>query len=55
MDNIAVEEMQQGMTNAQTAALLEALKIITEKADSLEDIKKALDRLQSQVTGKTSE
>ena len=43
MDNIAVEEMQQGMANAQTAALLEALKIITEKADSLEDIKKALD------------
>lgn len=54
MDKITEKEVRQGMTNAQTAALLEALKIITEKADSLEDIKKALDRLQSQVTGKTS-
>ena len=55
LDKITEKEVRQGMTNAQTAALLEALKIITEKADSLEDIKKALDRLQSQVTGKISE
>lgn len=55
MDKITEKEVQSGMTNRQTAALLEALKIITEQADSLEDIKKALDRLQSQVTGRTSE
>ena len=54
MDNIAVEEMQQGMTNAQTAALLEALKIIAEQADSLEDMKKALDDIQGQLNGQTS-
>lgn len=54
MKKTTEKEVQQGMTNRQVAALLEALKIIAEQASGLEDMKKALDRLQSQVTGKTS-
>lgn len=35
------------MTNLETSALLEAIKIITEKSQSIEEIKNALDRIQS--------
>lgn len=36
----------QRMTNKQTLALIEAIKIITEKAETLEEVKNALDRIQ---------
>ena len=36
-----------GMTNNQTIALIEAIKIITEQAKNIEEIKNALDRIQS--------
>ena len=35
------------MTNLETSALLEAIRIIVEKSESVEDIKNALDRIQS--------
>jgi hypothetical protein len=35
------------MTNLETSALLEAIRIITEKSESIEEIKNALDRIQS--------
>lgn len=35
------------MTNKQTLALIEAIKIITEKSETLEEVKNALDRIQS--------
>lgn len=35
------------MTNLETSALIEAIKIIAEKAESIEEIKNALDRIQS--------
>ena len=35
------------MTNLETSALLEAIRIITEKSQSIEEIKNALDRIQS--------
>lgn len=38
---------EKAMTNKQTAALIEAIKIIVEKAEDSEEIKKALDRIQS--------
>ena len=34
------------MTNKQTLALIEAIKIITEKSETLEEVKNALDRIQ---------
>lgn len=36
-----------GMTNKQAIALIEAIKIITEQANSPDEIKNALDRIQS--------
>ena len=36
-----------GMSNKQLKALLEAIKIITENAKDTEEIKSALDRIQS--------
>ena len=35
------------MTNLETSALIEAIKIIAEKSKSVEEIKNALDRIQS--------
>ena len=35
------------MTNLETSALIEAIQIIAEKSKSVEEIKNALDRLQS--------
>ena len=35
------------MTNLETSALLEAIRIIVEKSKSVEEIKNALDRIQS--------
>lgn len=35
-----------GMTNNQALALVEAIKIITEKSKDLEEVKNALDRIQ---------
>ena len=35
------------MTNLETSALLEAIRIIVEKSQSVEEIKNALDRIQS--------
>lgn len=35
------------MTNKQTMALIEAIKIITEKSETLEEVENALDRIQS--------
>ena len=35
------------MTNLETSALLEAIKIIVEKSQSIDEIKNALDRIQS--------
>lgn len=35
------------MTNLETSALLEAIRIIVEKSESVEEIKNALDRIQS--------
>ena len=35
------------MTNLETSALLEAIRIITEKSESVEEIQNALDRIQS--------
>lgn len=35
------------MTNLETSALIEAIRIITEKSESVEEIKNALDRIQS--------
>lgn len=35
------------MTNLETSALVEAIKIIAEKSESVEEIKNALDRIQS--------
>lgn len=35
------------MTNKQAKALIEAIKIITEKSETLEEVKNALDRIQS--------
>lgn len=35
------------MTNKQTIALIEAIKIITEKSETTEEVKNALDRIQS--------
>lgn len=35
------------MTNLETSALLEAIRIIAEKSESVEEIKNALDRIQS--------
>ena len=40
-------EVKPTMTNAQTKALLEAIKIITEQVKDPEEIKNALDRIQS--------
>jgi hypothetical protein len=37
------------MTNKQTKALLEAIKIIVENAKDTEEIKKALERIQSSL------
>ena len=37
------------MTNKETQALLEAIKIITEKSKDLEEVKNALDRIQSVI------
>ena len=54
MDNITVEEMQQGMTNRQTAALLEAIKKIVEIEKDSEKVIKALDDIQGQLNGQTS-
>lgn len=39
----------QNMTNKQTKALLEAIKIIAENAKDTEEIKKALERIQSSL------
>lgn len=36
-----------GMTNKQALALIEAIKIITEKSETLDEVKNALDRIQS--------
>lgn len=36
----------ESMTNQETKALIEAIKIITERSDNLEEIKNALDRIQ---------
>ena len=35
------------MTNKQTIALIESIKIIAEKSETLEEVKNALDRIQS--------
>lgn len=35
-----------GMTNNQAQAMIEAIKIIAEKAENIEEIKNALDRIQ---------
>ena len=35
------------MTNKQALALIEAIKIITEKSETLEEVENALDRIQS--------
>jgi len=35
------------MTNLETSALIEAIQIIAEKSESIEEIKNALDRIQS--------
>lgn len=35
------------MTNLETSALIEAIRIITEKSETVEEIKNALDRIQS--------
>lgn len=35
-----------GMTNKQTQALIEAIKIIAEKSKDLEEVKNALDKIQ---------
>lgn len=35
------------MTNLETSALIEAIQIIAEKSESVEEIKNALDRVQS--------
>ena len=43
----SMKQEVQGMTNKQTKALLEAIKIITEQAKSTDEIKSALDRIQS--------
>ena len=37
------------MTNLETSALLEAIRIIAEKSQSIDEIKNALDRIQSVV------
>lgn len=37
----------QRMTNKQSAALIEAIKIIVEKSETKEEAKNALDRIQS--------
>lgn len=37
------------MTNRQTDGLLEALKIITEKADSKEEVIEAIERIQNKM------
>lgn len=44
--NIKEQEVHE-MTNLETSALLEAIRIIAEKSDSVEEIKNALDRIQS--------
>ena len=36
-----------GMTNKQALALIEAIKIITEKSETMDEVKNALDRIQS--------
>ena len=35
------------MTNLETSAFLEAIQILVEKSESIEEIKNALDRIQS--------
>lgn len=35
------------MTNLETSAFLEAIRIIVEKSENIEEIKNALDRIQS--------
>ena len=37
------------MTNQQTAGLLEALKIIAEKADSIDEVIEAIERIQDKI------
>lgn len=37
------------MTNKQTLGLLEALKIITEKADAMEEVIEAIERIQDKM------
>lgn len=41
------EQEENKMTNLETSALLEAIRIIAEKAQSVEEIKNALERIQS--------
>lgn len=41
--------MKENMTNLQTAALLEAIKIITENAKSTEEVIKAIERIQGTI------
>ena len=38
------------MTNKQSQALIEAIKIIVEKSKDLEEVKSALDRIQSTLS-----
>lgn len=55
MEEITEKEVQNGMTNRQTAALLEAIKKIVEIEKDSEKVIKALDDIQGQLNGKTSQ
>ena len=43
--NIKENEVN-GMTNNEACALVEAIRIITEKSETLDEVKNALDRIQ---------
>lgn len=55
MKKTTEKEVQQGMTNRQVAALLEAIKKIVEIEKDSEKVLKALDVIQGQLNGKTSQ
>lgn len=54
MDKITEKEVQNGMTNRQAAALVEAIKKIVEIEKGSEKVIKALDDIQGQLNGTTS-
>lgn len=54
MENIDKAKEVEGMTNGEAAGLLEAIKIITERAEKKEEVIEAIERIQGKIKEPTS-